>query len=103
MVFFSSPELKDQVSFSDHPLSVRLSVHFYIFNVFSRKTEPILIRLGTDQSWEEGIQVVQMKGNVLLQWQIKAKELKYTDFLGISPSPEPAGQVQSHLVQVILG
>jgi hypothetical protein len=61
---FSSPELKAQVSYSDHPLSVvrlsvrpsvRLSVNFYIFDFFSRTTGPILTRLGTNHPWGEGI------------------------------------------------
>jgi hypothetical protein len=53
---FSSPELKAQVSFSDHLLSVvRLSVNFHIFDFFSRTTGPILTRLGTNHLWGEGI------------------------------------------------
>ena len=48
--FFSSPELKVQVSYSDPPLSVvRLSVHlsvnFYIFNLFSRTAGPNLTQI----------------------------------------------------------
>jgi hypothetical protein len=55
--FFSSPELKAQMSFSDRPLSgVRLSVNFYIFD-FSRTNGPILTRLGTNRPWVEEIQV----------------------------------------------
>jgi hypothetical protein len=66
MIIFSSPELKAQVSFSDRPLSgIRLSVlpsdcpsvNFYIFNFFSRTTEPILTKLGTNHPWRKGIQV----------------------------------------------
>jgi hypothetical protein len=66
LFIFSSPELKAQVSFSDRPLSgvclsVRLSVcpsvNFYIFDLFSRTTGPILIRLGTNHPWVKGIQV----------------------------------------------
>jgi hypothetical protein len=59
---FSSPELKAQVSYSDCLLSVCPSIclsvnfFFYIF-VFSRTTEPILTRLGTNHPWVEGIQV----------------------------------------------
>jgi hypothetical protein len=60
-LFFSSPELKAQVSYSDRPLSVCLSVclsvNFYIFNFFFRTTGPILTKLGTDHPWGEGIQV----------------------------------------------
>jgi hypothetical protein len=44
------------VSYSDRLLSVvRLSVNFYIFNLFSRTTGPILTRLGTNHPWGEGI------------------------------------------------
>jgi hypothetical protein len=68
---FSSPELKAQVSYSDHLLSVvrlsvrlsvclsvrLLSVNFYIFDFFSRTTGQILTKLGTNHPWGEGIQV----------------------------------------------
>jgi hypothetical protein len=51
-VFFSSPDLKAQVSYSDHLLSVvRLSVNFHIFNFFSKTTGPILTRLSTNHPW----------------------------------------------------
>jgi hypothetical protein len=55
-VYFSSPELKAQVSYSDRPLSVvrlfvRLSVNVYIFDFFSRTTGSILIKLGTNHLW----------------------------------------------------
>jgi hypothetical protein len=70
-VFFSSPELKAQVSYSDRPLSVRpsvrlcgrLSVTFYIFDFFSRTTGPILTRLGTNYPWGTGIQVCSKEGD----------------------------------------
>jgi hypothetical protein len=57
---FSSPELKAQVSYSDHllsvvRLSVRLSVNFYIFDFFSRTNGPVLTKLGTNHPWGEGI------------------------------------------------
>jgi hypothetical protein len=56
--FISSPELKAQVSFSDHLLSVVcLSVcpdvcllDLYIFNFFSRTAWPILTKVGTNHS-----------------------------------------------------
>jgi hypothetical protein len=73
--FFSSPELKAKVSFSDRWLSVirlsvypsvRLSVYpsvnFYIFD-FSRTTGPILTRLGTNHPWVKGIQVCSKEGD----------------------------------------
>jgi hypothetical protein len=63
-VFFSSAELKARVSFSDCPLSgVHPSVNFYILNFFSRITWSILIRLGTNHPWMEGIQVCLNKGD----------------------------------------
>jgi hypothetical protein len=51
---FSSPELKAQVSFSDHLLSVICLtsnvclLDFYIFNFFSRTAGPILTKVGTN-------------------------------------------------------
>ena len=65
---FSSPELKAQVSYSDHLLSVVclsvcLSVNFYIFDFFSRTVGPILTRLGTNHSLGEGIQVCSNEGD----------------------------------------
>jgi hypothetical protein len=62
LVSISSPELKTQVGFSDHllsvvSLSVYPSVNFYIFDFFSRTTGPILTKLGTNHPWGEGIQV----------------------------------------------
>jgi hypothetical protein len=63
---FSSPELKAQVSYSDRPLSARLSVNFYIFDFFSRTTGPILTRLGTNHPWGRGFKFLQMKGITLL-------------------------------------
>ena len=55
----SSPELKAQVSFSDH-LSVRLWT-FHIF-IFSRTTGPISTKLVTKRLWVEGIQVCSNEG-----------------------------------------
>jgi hypothetical protein len=63
LFFFSSPELKAQVSFSDRPLSVVclavcLSVcllNIYIFDFF-RTAGPISTRLGTKHPWAKGIQ-----------------------------------------------
>jgi hypothetical protein len=43
-----------------------------------------------------------MKGNAVLQGEIIAKEQKYTEILKKS-SPETAGQIQSNLVQIIVG
>jgi hypothetical protein len=72
----SSSELKAQVSYSDHLLSIvhlSVSVNFYIFNFFSRTTGPILTRHGTNHPWGEGFQVFQMKGIAPLQGEIIAK------------------------------
>jgi hypothetical protein len=44
-----------------------------------------------------------MKGNALAEGEIIAKEEKYTDFFSYKSPPEPAGQFQSNLVQIILG
>jgi hypothetical protein len=55
LFFLSSSELKAQVSFSDRPLSVCLSVclsvNFYFFDFFSRTTGPILTKLDTNHPW----------------------------------------------------
>ena len=82
--FFSSPELKAQVSFSDHLssvvcLSVRLSVCLFVCKLFTLSSstpeplgefEPILaqIMLG----WR-GFKFVQMKGPALFQGEIITK------------------------------
>ena len=51
-IFFSSPELKTQVSFSDLLMSfVHLSVNFSYLIFFSRTTRPISIKLVTKHSW----------------------------------------------------
>jgi hypothetical protein len=66
---FCSPELKAQVSFSDHRqlssvrLSVCPSVNFYIFDFFSRTAGSILTRLGTNHPWVKGIQVCSKEGD----------------------------------------
>jgi hypothetical protein len=64
IVVSSSPELKAQVNYSDHRLSiVRLSVNFYIFDFFSRNTQPISTGLGTDHPWGKGFQVCSNEGD----------------------------------------
>jgi hypothetical protein len=76
--------------------------HLKIF--FSRTTGPILIRLGTNHPWGQGIQVCSNEEDspsprgdnnkkVKIHWIFKKK----------SSSPEPAGQIQSNLIQIILG
>ena len=71
---FSPPELKAQVSFSDHLssvvcMSVRPSVclfvclyTFHIFIFFSRTMGLISIKLGTKYPWVKGIQVCSNEG-----------------------------------------
>jgi hypothetical protein len=49
-----------------------------------------------------GFKFVQMKGNALLQGEIIAKKQKYTQNFQKSSSPDPLGQFQSNLVQIIL-
>jgi hypothetical protein len=79
LLFFSSHELKAQVSYSDHLLSVacpsvRLSVNFYIFDFFSRTTGSISTRLAEiNLGWRE-FKFVQTKEIALPQWEIIAKE-----------------------------
>jgi hypothetical protein len=82
MFIFSSPELKAQVSFPDHPLfgvclSVCPSVSFYIFGFFSRTTGPILTKLGTNHPWVEGF--VHTKEIAVLQGGDNSKRVKYTE------------------------
>ena len=73
---FSSPELKAQVSYSDHRLSVCLSV-CKLFTFSTSSPEP----LGQFQRdlaqiilWERGFMFVQMKVVTLLQGEIIAKQ-----------------------------
>jgi hypothetical protein len=49
-----------------------------------------------------GFKVIQTKGIALLQGEIVAKESKYTENFQKSSSPEPASQIQSNMVQIIL-
>jgi hypothetical protein len=42
----------------------------YLKIFFSKTTSPIVTRLITNHPWGEGIQVFQMKGKALLQWEI---------------------------------
>ena len=55
---FSSPQLKAQVSFSEHLSSVCPSVSIF----FSRTTGPISIKLGTKHPWVARIQICSNKG-----------------------------------------
>jgi hypothetical protein len=88
--FFSSTDLKAQVSYFYHLLSVvRLSVHlcvckhfllsvhlcvnFYIFD-FSEPQDQFVPDLAQIILWGRGFKFIQMKGNTLLQEEIKVKE-----------------------------
>ena len=67
-MLFSSPELKAQVSFSDHLsfvvcLSVRPSVcKIFLFGLLLKNQWPILTNLGTKHPWVKGIQVYTNEG-----------------------------------------
>jgi hypothetical protein len=58
--FFSSPELKAQVSFSDRLLAVVCPsvclLEFYIFDFFTRTAGPILTKVGINHPKAKGIQ-----------------------------------------------
>jgi hypothetical protein len=74
--------------------------------IFSRSIGPNFTRLGTNPPWGEEIQVSSNEGDCLLQGEIIAKQYKYTEFFfkkKKASSPEPAGQIQSNLVQIIPG
>jgi hypothetical protein len=70
--------------------------------IFSRTTGPILTDLSQSVFGGKGLKFVQMKGDAILQGEIMTKELKYPENFLKSSSPEPFGQIQSNLVQIIL-
>ena len=106
ILFFSSPELKAQVSFSDRLSSVRLSVNFSYFrlllkNHWANFEQPNLAQCIL---WWRGFKFVQMKGPVYFQGEIITKERKYIDkIFKKSSSPEPLALFQTNLTQSILG
>jgi hypothetical protein len=51
-----------------------VKIGWCLLKTFSRTTGPILIRLGTDQPWEEGFKFVQIKGTTPFQGEVIAKE-----------------------------
>jgi hypothetical protein len=64
--------------------SVRPAVNFYILDFFSRTTEPILTRLGTDHLWGEGFQVSLNEGDYPSPRGDNSKSVKiYWKFLKI--------------------
>jgi hypothetical protein len=74
--FFSSTELKAQVSFSDHLLSVVCLLNTCIFDFFFRTAGPILTRLGTKQPWVKGIQNCTNEGQFLSPRGYNSKRVK---------------------------
>jgi hypothetical protein len=76
--------------------------HLKVF--FSRTTGPILTRLATNYPWGKGIQVCSIDRDCLSPRGDNSETKKYTEiFFKKSPTPESAGQIQSNLVQIILG
>ena len=80
-VFFGSPELKTQMSFSDYLLCVvRLSVRPSVYKLFTsssssqKTTGPISDKLGTQHPWAKGIQVCSNEGPFKI-----SKKRKYID------------------------
>jgi hypothetical protein len=79
-------------------LSVCLSVNFYIFDFFSRTTGPILTKLDTNHPWVKEIQVYSKEGDSPSPRGDNSERVKiHWKFL------KPASQIQSNLVQIILG
>jgi hypothetical protein len=77
--------------------SICLSVNFYIFDLFSRTTGPILTRLGTNDPWAEGILNCSNEGDCPSSRGDNSKRVKiFWNFK--KSSPEPAGQFQLNLV-----
>ena len=95
---FSSPELKAQVSFSDHLLSVCLSVcklsHFILF---SRTTGLISTKLNTKHPWVKGIQVYSCEEPYLFAREIHSKKSKKTLTLKIFKITEQLSQYRPNL------
>ena len=77
LFFFSSPEMKAQVSFSDRLSSACPSVYFYIFIFFFRSTWSISTKHGTKHHWVKGFKFIQMKGNALFRGDIITKKREY--------------------------
>ena len=73
--FFSSPELKAQMSFPDHLQSLCLSVNFSHFHLkfFSRTTEPFSTKLAQSIFGWRGCKCVQTKVHALFQEDIVTK------------------------------
>jgi hypothetical protein len=71
--------------------------------IFSRTNGPILTRLGLNHSCAEGIQICSDEENCPSPRGDNSKGVKYTEFKKKCSLPEPAGQIQSNFLQIILG
>jgi hypothetical protein len=74
--------------------------HLKIF--LSRTIGPILTRFGTNCPLVKGIQICSKEGDSPFPRGDNSERVKYTENFEKS-SPEPGGQNQSNLVQIILG
>jgi hypothetical protein len=74
--------------------------HLKIF--LPRTTWPILTRLGTHHPWRDRIQVSLNEGDSPFPRGDNSERVKIHRKFLKSSSPEPAGQNQSNLVQIIL-
>jgi hypothetical protein len=74
------------------------------FDFFSRTTGSILTRLGTNRPWVKGIQVSSKKGDSpSRRGDNTRKSENALKILKKFSYPEPADQIESNLVQIILG
>ena len=77
-------------------------IHWQIYKIFfSRTTGPISTNLPQSIIGCRGFKSIQMKGFTLFQGEIFTKLQKYIDEFK-SSSPEPLGQFQPNLAQIIL-
>jgi hypothetical protein len=74
-----------------------------LLKIFSRTTGPIITRLGTYHPWGKGIEVCSNEGDNPSPRGDNSEIVKNTKIFFFKSSPEPAGQIQSNLVQIILG
>jgi hypothetical protein len=82
--------------------SVLLSVNFYIFVFFSRATGPILTRLVTNRPWMKGIQVCTNEGYRPSPRGDDSERVKM-HWIFFKIFSRTSIQIQSNLVQIILG
>jgi hypothetical protein len=74
--------------------------HLKIF--FSRTIGAILTRLGTNYPWVKGIQICSNEGDNPSPRGDNSERVKMHRKFKKKSSPEPSGQNQSNLVQIIL-